>query len=221
MTSATLHSVNLGVRIEAPWNRDVPWSGIDKRPVDRRVTLTVGGVAGDVIADPRHHGGPDRAVYAYAREDAAWWAAELGRDIRPGAFGENLSTLGLDVTGAVIGERWVTGTAVLEVCQPRTPCRTFAGFWDVPDLIRLFTARGAPGAYLRVLREGLAGRGDAVRVVGRPAHGVTVGEVFQAITGSRELLPRLLLAPQLPAGLRDRARRRLRGARYPLGPVGS
>jgi MOSC domain-containing protein YiiM len=212
VVSATLHSVNLGVRVAAPWNRDVTWSGIDKRPVDGRVALAVGGVAGDLIADPRHHGGPDRAVYAHGREDAAWWAAELGREISPGVFGENLSTLGLDVTGAVIGERWAIGTAVLEVCQPRTPCRTFAGFWDVPDLARRFTARGAPGAYLRVVREGLVGRGDAVRVVDRPAHGVTLGEVFRAITGSRELLPRLLQAPQLPAELRDRARRRLRAA---------
>src|SRR5918994_157148 len=123
-------------------------------------------------------------------------AGELDREIGPGRFGENLSTEGLDLTGAVIGERWSVGTAVLEVTSPRIPCMTFTGFWDVPDLIKRFTAHGASGAYLRVIRDGDVGAGDPVEVVSRPAHGVTIGETFRALTGESALLPRLLDAEQ-------------------------
>ncbi|RGC65570.1 6-N-hydroxylaminopurine resistance protein [Micromonospora sp. MW-13] len=205
-----LVTVNLGVVTEAEWASDASGrSGIDKRPADGPVLLRADGVAGDFIAERAHHGGPDQTVYAYAEEDAAWWAAELGRDIRPGGFGENLTTYAVDVTGAVIGEQWLVGSALLQVTKPRTPCTTFAGFWGVPDLIRRFTARAAPGAYLRVLREGEVGAGDPIEVVDRPAHGVTVGEVFRAGTLEPELLPRLLDVPELPESIREKARRRL------------
>ncbi|MFF5073907.1 MOSC domain-containing protein [Micromonospora olivasterospora] len=207
-----LVAVNLGVVTEAEWAGDASGrSGIDKRPADGPVALGVDGVAGDFIGERAHHGGPDQAVYAYAEEDAAWWVAELGRELRPGAFGENLTTYAVDVTGAVIGEQWLVGSALLQVTKPRTPCTTFAGFWGMPDLIKRFTARAAPGAYLRVLRAGEAGAGDPVEVVERPAHGVTIGEVFRATSLEPELLPRLLDAPDLPESIRDKARRRLAG----------
>ncbi|SBT45985.1 MOSC domain-containing protein [Micromonospora auratinigra] len=205
-----LTAVNLGTVTEAEWAGDASGrSGIDKRPVDGPVAVRFTGVAGDFIGERAHHGGPDQAVYAYAEEDAGWWAAELGRSLPPGAFGENLSTYAVDVTGAVIGERWAVGTALLEVTKPRTPCTTFAGFWGVPDLIKRFTARAAPGAYLRVLREGELGAGDPVQVVDRPAHGVSVGYVFRATTLEPELLPALLDVPELPEPIREKVRRRL------------
>ncbi|MFG1904405.1 MOSC domain-containing protein [Micromonospora carbonacea] len=205
-----LVTVNLGAATEAEWAGDASGrSGIDKRPAGGPVLLRVDGVAGDFIGERAHHGGPDQTVYAYAEEDAAWWAVELGRDIPPGAFGENLTTYAVDVTGAVVGERWQIGSALLEVTKPRTPCRTFAGFWGVPDLIKRFTARAAPGAYLRVLREGEVGAGDPVEVLERPEHGVTVGEVFRASTLEPELLPRLLDVPELPESLRRKVERRL------------
>lgn len=203
-----LVSVNLGVTRTGAWTGDMGRTGIDKRPVPHRIAATALGLAGDKIFDTRHHGGVDQAVYAYAREDAAWWEAELGRELPPGRFGENLSTAGVDITGAVIGERWQVGTAVLEVSLPRIPCRVFAGFWEVPDLIKRFTARGASGSYLRVVVEGEVGAGDAIEVVHRPGHGVSVGETFRALTTEPELLPRLLDAPELPEKARDRARRR-------------
>ncbi|SCG60391.1 MOSC domain-containing protein [Micromonospora inositola] len=209
-----LAAVNLGVVTEAEWAGDPSGrSGIDKRPVDGPVLLHVDGVAGDFIGERAHHGGPDQAVYAYAEEDAEWWATELGRGIRPGGFGENLTTYAVDVTGAVIGEQWAIGDALLQVTKPRTPCTTFAGFWGMPDLIKRFTARAAPGAYLRVLREGEVGAGDTVEVVARPAHGVTIGQVFRAMSLEPELLPRLLDAPELPEPIREKARRRLSGRR--------
>ncbi|MEU7618388.1 MOSC domain-containing protein [Micromonospora rifamycinica] len=204
-------AVNLGVVTEARWAGDASGrSGIDKRPVDGPVSVRTDGVAGDFIGERAHHGGPDQAVYAYAQEDAEWWAAELGRDVRPGGFGENLTTWAVDVTGAVIGERWAVGSTLLQVTKPRTPCTTFAGFWGVPDLIRRFTVGARPGAYLRVLRAGVVGAGDPVEVVDRPAHGVTVGEVFRAMSLEPELLPRLLTVGELPAPTMDKVRRRLK-----------
>ncbi|MEU7803843.1 MOSC domain-containing protein [Micromonospora arborensis] len=203
-------AVNVGIVTEAEWARGASGrSGIDKRPVDAPVLIRFDGVVGDFIGDRAYHGRPDQAVYAYAEEDAGWWTTELGRDIRPGGFGENLTTYAVDVTGAVIGEQWQVGAALLQVTTPRTPCTTFAGYWGVPDLIKRFTARALPGAYLRVLREGEVGPGDPVEVVERPAHGVTIGEVFRATSLEPELLPRLLDAQDLPEKIREKARRRL------------
>ncbi|WP_329103357.1 MOSC domain-containing protein [Micromonospora sp. NBC_01699] len=205
-------SVNLGLVTRAAWAGDPSGrTGIDKRPTTEPVALRTGGVAGDFVGELSVHGGPDKAVYSYAREDADWWSRELGREIPPGGFGENLSTEGVDLTGAVIGEQWQVGSALLQVSQPRTPCRTFAGFWDVRDLIKRFVARALPGAYLRVLREGEVTVGDSVTVVHRPAHGITIGETFRALNISPELLPRLLDVPELPAHLRERAERRTAG----------
>lgn len=209
-----LASVNLGIVTEAEWAGDPSGrSGIDKRPVDGPVLLRPDGVNGDFIGERAHHGGPDQAVYAYAEEDAGWWGGELGRTIGPGGFGENLTTYAVDVTGAVIGEQWAIGSALLQVTKPRTPCATFAGFWGVPDLIKRFTVRATPGAYLRVLRAGEVGAGDPVEVVDRPAHGVTIGEVFRAMSLEPELLPRLLDAADLPESIREKARRRVAGRR--------
>ncbi|MFY1578146.1 MOSC domain-containing protein [Verrucosispora sp. WMMD703] len=203
-------SVNVGIVTEAAWAGDASGrSGIDKRPVEAPVFFRTDGLVGDFIGERSHHGGPDQAVYAYAVEDAAWWEADLGRAIRPGGFGENLTTHAVDVTGAVIGEQWAVGEVLLQVTKPRTPCTTFAGFWGVPDLIKRFTARATPGAYLRVVREGAVGVGDPIEIVHRPAHGVTLGEVFRALTLEPALLPRLLAADDLPEPVREKARRRL------------
>ena len=170
-------------------------SGIDKRPVEGRVAVHPLGLDGDVQVNRKHHGGEGQAVYAYAQEDADWWAAELDRELPAGRFGENLRTTGLDLTGAVLGERWRVGTTLLEVTASRTPCANFERFWGVPQLVRRFTAHGATGAYLRVLETGDVGAGDAVEVVSRPDHGVTVGLLFRATTTQRRRLPEI--APAL------------------------
>jgi MOSC domain-containing protein YiiM len=147
------------------------------------------GVLGDTICDLANHGGPDQAVYAYSTDDLAYWSAELGRPVS--TVGQNLTVSGVACSGAVVGERWRVGEAVLVVRGPRIPCRVFAGFLDVPDLIRRFTAALRPGCYLAVEREGDVRAGDPVVVLERPGHGVTVTEVMAAMTGERELLPRL------------------------------
>ncbi|MEG3616349.1 MOSC domain-containing protein [Isoptericola haloaureus] len=156
-------------------------TAIDKRPVDGRVRAGRFGLYADVQADRANHGGVDQAVYAYAEEDAGYWAEELDRDVTPGLFGENLRTRGLDVSGALIGERWRIGTAVLEVTQPRTPCATFARRLGSPERwVRRFTEANRTGAYLRVVETGELGAGDAVEVVRRPSHGVSVAGWFGA-----------------------------------------
>jgi MOSC domain-containing protein YiiM len=189
-------------------------SGIDKRPVAGRITVAGLGLAGDVQVNRKYHGGEGQAVYAYAQEDADWWATEIDRELPPGRFGENLRTTGLDLTGAVLGERWQVGTALLEVTAPRIPCANFARFWGVDQLVKRFTQHGASGAYLRVLRAGDVGAGDVVDVVHRPDHGVSAGLVFRATTTQKSRLPELAAALQfLPVkdqpGLAAKIERRL------------
>jgi MOSC domain-containing protein YiiM len=222
-------SVNLG-RPQPTEHSSVRVTAIDKRPVDGPVEVRApggkrdglgSGLVGDAICDRRHHGGDDQAVYAYAREDLDTWAATLGRPLAPGAFGENLTTGELDVTGARIGERWRIGQAlVLEVSSPRIPCGTFAGWLDEHAWIKRFTRAACPGAYLRVVAPGAMQRGDAIEVIDRPAHDVTIGVVFRALTREPLLLERVLAAGALPAADQPAARRKLATAlaRPPRAP---
>jgi len=163
-------------------------SGIDKRPVEGRVAVHPLGLDGDVQVNKKFHGGEGQALYAYAQEDADWWAAEVELDLPAGRFGENLRTSGMDLTGAVLGERWRIGDVLVEVTAPRTPCAKLRAHWGVPRIIKRFTERGASGAYLRVLETGDLGAGDAIEVVERPAHGLTIGLTFRAFTTERDLL---------------------------------
>jgi MOSC domain-containing protein YiiM len=171
-------------------------SGIYKKPAEGRVAVHPLGLEGDVQINKKHHGGEGQAVYAYAQEDAVWWEAELGRELPPGRFGENLRTSGVDLLGAVLGEQWRVGTALFEVTAWRTPCANFAQYWGIPNLVKRFAARGATGAYLRVLATGELGAGDAIHVVERPEHGITVGTAFRIVTTEQARLPEL--APALP-----------------------
>lgn len=180
-----------GLDLPAVPDRKPVRTGIDKRPVPDRVAVHPLGLDGDVQVNRKHHGGEGQAVYAYAREDADWWAAELDRVLPPGRFGENLRTSGLDLRHAVLGDRWRVGTALFEVTAWRTPCANFARFWDVPDLVKRFAAHGATGAYLRVLEPGELGAGDAVEVVHRPDHGITVETAFRIVMEEKSRLPEL------------------------------
>jgi MOSC domain-containing protein YiiM len=217
---ARLASVNIGSPRPTEFS-SVGVTGIDKRPVTHPVAVAVpgsaerpgpSGLAGDAICDAAHHGGVDQAVYAYAREDLDRWETELGRPLPSGVFGENLTTSGLDVSGALIGERWQVGTTcVLEVSVPRIPCRTFAGWLAENGWVQRFTAAGDPGAYLRVVTPGVVQAGDAVVVVHRPEHAVTIGLTFRALTTDRDLLPELLAAGDaLPVEAQEQARRQAR-----------
>jgi MOSC domain-containing protein YiiM len=209
---AHLESVNVGV--PKPYTGKGGRSGIDKLPVDGPVAIDVpgwgaSGLAGDSICDKPNHGGPDQAVYAYAREDLAWWAAELDRPaLRGGFFGENLTTSGVEVTGAVVGEVWAIGGVRLQVTCPRIPCATFQDQMKQPRWARTFTLAARPGAYLRVLEAGQVRGGDEVVVLDRPDSPVTIGVMFRAMTREPELLPLLVTAPLVPEDIRELAARR-------------
>lgn len=179
-------------------------TGIDKRPIAGRVEVGVLGVAGDEIADLTHHGGEDQAVYAFAREDYAFWEAELGRPLAAGCFGENLTTVGADVQTARIGERWRVGEVLLELTGVRIPCSVFAGFVDEPHWVRRFTEHGVPGAYFRVVEPGTVAAGDPIEVVSVPEHDLTVGYAFRAGTTQPHLLAAMADEPALSRSLRKR-----------------
>ena len=211
-----LLSVNVGRPRPNPW-KGLSATGIDKQPVDGPVAVSAPGpkgtgevgLLGDRVYDVKHHGGVDQAVYAYAREDLDDWGAELGRPLRNGVFGENLTTVGLDVNGALIGERWRIGSdVVLEVSCPRIPCATFQNWLEQDGWIKRFTQAARPGAYLRVIEPGDIRATDPVEIVHRPDHDVTVALVFRAMTLEPDLLPRLLVAEALPLEDRELARKR-------------
>ncbi|MCZ0203949.1 MOSC domain-containing protein [Streptomyces achromogenes] len=199
-----LLSVNVGRPLPVPYTSQPDGlTGIDKQPAEGPVRVTApgpkgvgaSGLAGDAVCDTRHHGGDDQAVYAYAREDLDAWERELGRPLANGCFGENLTTEGLDVSGALVGERWRIGPrVVLEVTAGRIPCATFQGHMGERGWVKRFTRKAATGAYLRVIEPGEIRSGDPVEIVYRPDHGVTAAMQFRAVTTERELLPRLLAA---------------------------
>ncbi|MEU9344778.1 MOSC domain-containing protein [Streptomyces sp. NPDC048278] len=199
-----LLSVNLGRPTPSPHTDQADGvTGIDKRPVAGPVRVAApgpkgaagSGLAGDAVCELRHHGGDDQAVYAYAREDLDDWEKELGRPLPNGCFGENLTTNGLNVSEALIGERWRIGSGVvLEVTSGRIPCRTFQGHLGERGWVKRFTRKGATGAYLRVIEPGEIRAGDPIEIVHLPEHGVTAAMEFRATTTERELLPRLLAA---------------------------
>jgi MOSC domain-containing protein YiiM len=169
-------------------------TAIDKRRVDGPVRAETLGLVGDTQCDTERHGGPDKALYAYAEADAQRWAAELGRPAQPGMFGENLTVRALAVTDAVIGERWQVGAQVqVEVSSPRLPCATFARHVGQLRWVRRFSDRTDVGVYLRVLRPGNITAGDPIQRLHTPAHGVTAREVFTAIMNGPADLARLRL----------------------------
>lgn len=208
----TIISVNLAVPEPSSAKR-VGVTGINKQPVERPVAVrppgpkTTGlhsGLVGDQIFDIDNHGGDDQAVYAYAREDYDWWQAQLGRTLPNGIFGENLTTAGVDVNGAVIGEQWHIGDRlVLQPTFGRIPCATFQAKIDEPHWLKTFTRENRTGAYLRILEPGDVRTGDRVTITGRPSDGVTIAEAFRAYMTERALVPDLLARADLPDGLRD------------------
>ena len=190
-------SVNVGGIRQFDYHGRPAVSAIWKSPVMGRVAARGVNLEGDDQADREAHGGPDKAVYAYAIEDTRWWAEDLGRSLQYGELGENLTTEGIDVTDALVGERWEIGSTVLEVSEPRVPCWRLAVRMEDNTFPKQFTKAGRPGAYLRIAAEGDVGSGDKIRVVERPDHDLTIGDVFRIYTRDQEEAERLLTVPQM------------------------
>ena len=188
-------AVCAGVARDAEWAGRMKRTAIDKRPVGGRVQAGERGLAGDEQADLENHGGVEQAVYVYAREDLDFWAGQIGRELRDGAFGENLTTAGLDVTNARIGERWRIGSVLGELTGPRIPCGVFRGWMDEPGWVKRFAAEARTGVYLRVLETGDIGAGDRVERVHRPHDAPTVAESVRAHYGDAEQLRRIIALP--------------------------
>jgi MOSC domain-containing protein YiiM len=194
--------------------RTYEWLGHDlvtsirKEPLTGPVRVLATSLEGDRQADAAQHGGADKAVYAYAREDALWWSARLGTPPRPSQFGENLATTGLELGRCVIGETWRIGTAVLQVSEPRTPCWKLGLLMGDPRFPRRFAAAGRTGLLLRVLETGTLQAGNAVVVTHTPAHGVTVEMVNDIYYRRSSDLEPLHAAPELAAHWREWASHR-------------
>lgn len=219
---ARVRSVNVGAREPNP-AKDVGVTGIGKRPVEAAVLRSPGprrgglgsGLVGDFIGDVDHHGGDGQAVYAFAREELDGWEGRLGRELHDGLFGENLTTTGLDVDAARVGDRWAVGDeVVLEVTGPRIPCATFAHRMGERGWLRTFAAVARSGAYLAIVTGGTVRPGDQIRVMAQAEHDVPLPVTFRAFMGDLEATRTVLDAAFLPAGdaewLRDRLERRSR-----------
>jgi MOSC domain-containing protein YiiM len=200
-------SVNVAEMREVPRRGVMVKTGIWKHPVVGRVPVRGVNVGGDDQADRSVHGGPDKAVYAYAREDTDWWEGELGSELPHGVFGENLTLHGVDVTGALIGERWRIGSVLLEVSEPRFPCWKLGLRFGDPGMLKRFAAARRPGAYLRIVEEGELGAGDRVEVAARPTHDLTIAAFADAYLGDRSQLSRLLI-PEVSEAWRGWVRER-------------
>jgi MOSC domain-containing protein YiiM len=195
VVTARIVSINVGTVRDLVIEGQPDHSAIDKRPAAGTVQVGLLGLAGDEHGDIENHGGPEQALYAYAREDLDWWTERLGRELRNGEFGENLTTSGLPVSTALIGETWRLGQAVVQVTSPRIPCATFKAWTGEDHWVKRFAIAGRPGAYLRVLTEGEIGAGDDIEVLARPDQRVTIAESMRAYYGDVELMRVLLTVP--------------------------
>jgi MOSC domain-containing protein YiiM len=188
-------------------------SAIWKSPVAGRVAARGVNLAGDDQADREAHGGRDKAVYAYAAEDLAWWAQQIGRPLQYGEMGENLTTEGIAVNDALVGERWAIGTTVLEISEPRVPCWRLGVRMNDKLFPRRFTEALRPGALLRLLVEGDVGAGDEIQVIERPDHDLTIRDVLRICAFDRQEVGRLLTIPRMSESWRSWAEQYLQETR--------
>ena len=209
---ASVTSVNVGrAKLVGFETTTLPETAIEKHPVTGPVRITSSGVEGNEVGDKAVHGDEFMRVYAYAAEDYRWWEAELGTTLRPGHFAEQLTTAGIDLNAALVGETWRVGSAVLQIAHVRTPCLTFKGWMghtghDPTAWVRRFALAGRPGPYFRVLEEGTVTAGDPIVVLDRPDHDVSVATMYRALLVEPRLLPRLLEVEGLKDWVYERAR---------------
>ena len=211
LNRATLLSVNVGGVREFDYRGRPAASAIWKLPVTGRVVAKGVNLGGDEQADRQAHGGPDKAVYAYAIEDMKWWENELGRPLEHAQFGENFTTKDIDVNGALVGERWEIGGAMFEVSEPRVPCWRLGMRMEDNQFLRRFVEAGRSGAYLRIVIEGDVGAGDEIRLVERPDHDLTIGDVYRIYTRDRVDAGRLLSVAQISSTWKGWANKALLG----------
>ena len=201
-----LISINIGQE-QMLQNKDrLEKTGIFKLPVDHPVKVTKLGLERDAIVSKKHHGGPDQAVYVYGEPDYTWWSTELGRELPPGTFGENLTIRGLESARCNIGDLLHLGEVTLQVTAPRIPCSTFGARMNDPHWVKKFRKAERPGLYCRVLQEGLIKTGDLVLFEAYQGETLSLLEMYRDFyvkNKSRELLLRHLRAPIAVRARRD------------------
>ncbi|MCH9814887.1 MAG: MOSC domain-containing protein [Actinomycetia bacterium] len=199
-------SVNIGTIQELPRRGEPVATGIIKTPTDQVQQVRGVNIGDDRQADLAAHGGVDKAIYAYAIEDYRWWAETLGRETHPGLFGENLTTEGIDVSEARVGDRWSIGSTLLEVSEPRLPCFKLSLRTQIPRIVKRFAEAARPGCYLRIIDEGELVVGDAVRV--RPTAGVAVSmrDISRTYFGDKSRAAQMVALPALSEAWREWAR---------------
>ena len=206
MPSPRVLAVSVGRPREFDYHGRPARSAIWKSPVSGRVAARGVNLAGDDQADRQAHGGPDKALYAYAVEDARWWESKEGHPFEYAAFGENLTTEGIDVNAALVGERWAIGSGLFEISEPRIPCWRLGVRMNDPKFVGRFTEAQRPGAYMRIIKEGDVGAGDSVEIVSKPDHDLSVRDVFRIYTKERDEVGRLLEVPQISEAWKSWAR---------------
>lgn len=193
-----LISINIGHARTQQRRNFIETTGIYKEPVDRPVSVKLSGIEGDLIHDKKYHGGPDQAVYIYGAADYAWWSQELGRDLAPGTFGDNLTISELESAHFQVGDYLHIGDVTLQVTAPRIPCGTFAARMGDPQWVKKFRRAERPGLYCRVLKEGVLKVGELVRVENYPGETISIVEMYREHSNkhkSEEVLRRHLNAP--------------------------
>lgn len=195
--NAKILSVNVGKPKHFDYKGRQAKSAIWKSPVSGKIFARGINLDGDDQADREAHGGFDKAVYAYAREDAEWWEKEIGRPIEYGEFGENLTTTGIEVNDALIGERWQIGNVLLEVSEPRIPCWRLGVRMQDKSFPKKFTQALRPGPYFRIVQEGELSAGNAITIVEKPNHDLTLRDVFRIYTKNHDEAERILAVEQM------------------------
>jgi MOSC domain-containing protein YiiM len=199
-----LISINLGEERTLQRKTHVEQTGIFKSPIDKPVQVTKLGLAGDVIISKKHHGGPDQAVYIYGLADYVWWSKEIGKELAPGTFGDNLTISDLESAQFNIGDYLHIGEITLQVTAPRIPCKTFAARMEDPQWVKKFRKAERPGLYCRVIKEGIIKAGNAVAVEKYSGETLSILEMYRDYYNknkSDETIKRHLNAP---IAIRDR-----------------
>lgn len=201
-----VEALNIGAPVERELSGKLFTTGIMKLPVDGALRLSALGFEGDGVGDLKHHGGPDKAVCVYGVEQAAYWARELGRDLGPAPFGENLSVTGMSEAEVCIGDTFRLGSATVQASQPRQPCKTLAARHGIADFVKRVVDSGRTGFYLRVLVEGEVRAGDALELAERDPLGVSVdfaNRILHHDRRNREGIGRVLAVDALSASWRE------------------
>jgi MOSC domain-containing protein YiiM len=203
-------SVNVGMPREVGWSGRRVRTAIWKVPTEERLAIEHDNLKGDAQADLRVHGGPDKAVYAYAAEDYRWWERKLDASLDPGTFGENLTTEGIELDNVVIGEVWAVGTAILQVAQTRQPCFKLGIRMGDAAFVQEFDRARRFGVYLRIEEVGEIGVGDEIFQLSRPTHGMTAAVFADALDSHDPVaIRRLVEVDEVPEGIKIWAARQL------------